>query len=355
MILHEQKINYDAVKQHALKMEPVIVSYPLSSIKIGPMGTMKINDKNARISDDARNKFLKNVLKVDPNFALRFQQNTNEKVEREMLNTLQAGMSRRGNEMVQIVANPVTKNIVNFSTGVSNATTHSFMFNIFEHIMNKYNNLELKDCYINDTGEVNLNVRSTKDFNVFQGEDFRGGLSISNSAENGSNVSHNALRLICTNGMTGFSSLNLSLAFDQNKINKFFNKLDNFDAQSWVSSDLIKGIEEKRTVVASVNEVLNAQKLILEFSSLQEQDINSFLPISNVSQYLARKGVDMFELNSAQRKNCPTNLNLWDLINQITYFGSHDFGFKADFKNLQDGAGKMFLRPADSSNMIVFN
>lgn len=352
--LHNQSIDYDTIKKQAIAVEPIIGSYPLSAIQLGMKGIMKINGKTVRVNESARNRFLNNVLNVKPEFAARFRENTNEKVEKEMLAALQNGMARMGNTEVQIIANPTTQSITNFSTGKSNFTTHTLMFDMFERTMNRYPNLELKDCYMGNQGEITLNTRSTKEVNLSYEEDFQGGISFTNSADNGSGVTHNALRLICTNGLTGFSKLNLGLAFDKQSLDMFFGKLDKYNMLNWITEDLVDGVQRKKGLLASVNELIAAKEVILKNSQLRKEDIDAFIPMSGVSQYLAKKGIDMQELTPAQRKNCPTNLNLWDLINQLTYFGSHDLGFKADFKSIQSAAGTMFLKKEDAQNMVYF-
>jgi bifunctional N-acetylglucosamine-1-phosphate-uridyltransferase/glucosamine-1-phosphate-acetyltransferase GlmU-like protein len=60
-------------------------------------------------------------------------------------------------------------------------------------------------------------------------------------------------------------------------------------------------------------------------------------------------------LTAVQKKNCPLPYKMWDLINHVTYFGSHDLGYDTNFGAVQIGAGKLFAKKSDAENLVIFN
>ena len=70
----------------------------------------------------------------------------------------------------------------------------------------------------------------------------------------------------------------------------------------------------------------------------------------------AAKGADTLNWNTAQEKNAITNISVWDVINGVTDFASHDYGFgvSADSKlNLQVKAGSMLsAKSYDTQNLV---
>jgi hypothetical protein len=67
-------------------------------------------------------------------------------------------------------------------------------------------------------------------------------------------------------------------------------------------------------------------------------------------------GIDSVKLNDAQKKNLRTGVSVWDVINGVTDFASHNYGFEkkanAD-RHMQMAAGDLLTRTFDTANLIL--
>lgn len=353
---HNQNLDYDAVKAQALKESPVVASYPLSSFELGRNQTIKLNGKLIPVTPRAYNNFLKKVLRIEPNFVKRFKSNTDEKTEISMLQALKSGMSMKKQQQVHILANPKNQEITAFSSGKHMFRTNEALLAIFENVMNSFNKLELRDFYMMEDGTMNLSARSNEEtFGTIQSEVFRGGLTFRNSYDSGSFIGHNALRMICMNGMFGFRDLPLFVGPGDSALLSFFEKLRELDNNHWMEENFWDKMDGAMNTNASVAELNWARNTMIGNSGLAKEELRNFLPeYQSAVQWLAKRGVNIETLNNQQEKNCPTNINLWKLINQVTDFGSHDYGYEADFGRIQKAAGGLFVKEPDAKNLVIF-
>lgn len=364
--LHDTDVNYDAIKKEALKNSPLVATYPLSVFELGRSKTIKMNGKLVPVNTKAYFSFLKKVLRVDPQFVSRFKNVTDEKTELSMLGALKSGMSKNKDLQVHVLANPKELSITNFASGRHQFRTNEQLLAIFENVMNRYPSLHLRDFHMSEDGTMNLAARSEDEvFGELKNEVFRGGLTFRNSYDNGSFIGHNAFRMICTNGMFGFGDLPLFVGPDDKGPGKrgtggglidFFEKLDVLDRSNWMADDFWDRMQDAMDTDASVAELFQAKNALLMNSSLEEADIKYYLPeLHDARKWLAKRGVIMDTLEGKKLNNCPTNIKLWQLINQVTDFGSHDYGFEQNFDKIQRSGGSLFAKNYDTKNLVVFN
>ena len=356
-IHNDAKIDYETIKKQAIEYSPVVGSSPLSAFELGRNKTLKMNGKIIPVTEGAYFAFLKKVLKVDPKFIQRFKKVTDEKTEIALLSTLKSGMAQQKGTMVNILANPFSKSVTNFSSGKHSFRTNQQLLTMFETVMNKYSSLELKDFYMNEDGTMNLSARSSQDMTIngHKNEAFLGGLTWENSYERGSSISHNAFRQICENGMFGFSDLPLFVGNDEQSLIKFFYELDLLNENNWIGTNFFAKVGNAMETNASFNELNFAASVMVNNSELTMDDLRHYLPEFNLAKnFLLSKGVDVATLDEKKFKNCPTNIKIWDLVNQITDYGSHDYGFNQDFSKIQRAGGKLLSKEYDTSNLVVF-
>lgn len=354
---HDVPLSYNKAKAAAIRNQPIIAEYPLSSVSLGRNHTIKINGDMMPVTDKAYGQFLRNVLHVNPSFVKRFKSVTDEKTELSMLKTLQNGLAAKKSETVKILANPATESIIGFANRKMNYMTNENMLNIFEQVMNEFPTLEMRDLYINEDGALTINVRTPNVSNFGKDEDFKGGLTFRNSPFNGTSVGHNALRLVCMNGMIRLQELSrFKLGTNPNDLEKFFNEITRLSQSNFMDAKFVENMQKAMQVEASVAELRKAAHIISNFSSLKEDEAINYLPIVDVTKYLAQRGIEYAKLTDGQAANCPTGLKLWEVINEITHFGSHDLDCNADFGRIQLAAGNMMDRKVyDGENFVFFN
>ena len=69
-------------------------------------------------------------------------------------------------------------------------------------------------------------------------------------------------------------------------------------------------------------------------------------------------GIQPTELTPAQKRNARTNVSVWDIVNGITDFASHDYGYEIkDPENTRNElmvqAGGILTKQYDTQNLLV--
>lgn len=360
---HNVPLSYDKAKAKAIDNQPLVADFVIDKVELGRGQIVKLNDRPMALTDGAYNQFLQKVLEVHPAFVKKFRDVTDEKTELKMLATLQKGLAAKQGSHVKVLANPQTQTIVGFQPGSFNYITNAAMLAVFEQVMNEYPELSLRDFYLNPDGTLVLNVRTDKMRNfginpsTGEGEDFLGGLTFRNSVATGTGVGHNCLRQVCTNGLIRLQELSkFSISGDSKQLQKFFNSISAMAQQGFMDGAFVDNMKRAQEVEASVAELRRAGGIITKYSRVETEEVNNFLPIRDVTKFLAKKGIQYAELKDGQARNCRTGVTLWDLVNHVTYFGSHDLNQGADFGRIQAAAGAMLDRKSyDGENFVYFN
>ena len=354
--MHNQSIDYDTIKKKAIETSPLVTSFPLSEFEVGRNMTIKLKNQHLPVTGQAYHRFLKSVLQVDPGFIKRFKNVTDEKTELTLLGTLKNAMAINKNKQVYMLANPVTREVTNFASGKHTFRSNESLLELFENVMNTFPDLSLKDFYQMEDGSMQLTARTEKQsMGTISSEVFQGGITFRNNYQ-GSLISHNAFRMICENGMFGFSDLPLFVGSSEKQLVGFFDKLKLINDNNWIEGSFFDKMLDAMETKVSVKELTSVKDNIKFYSDLNNDTIDIYLPEYKATElWLRKKGVEISNLNSIQEKNCITPVNMWDLINKATEFGSHDYGMNADFSQIQKFAGRLFFKEYDTKNLVFLN
>lgn len=354
--IHNSNMEYGALREKAIEMQNIVVELPLSDFDLDLKQTIRVKDKLVPTTEESYNFFLKNVLKIDPRSVTAFKNATDEKTELAMLSVMKSGLSQKSKEVVRVVVNPKNQKIVSFLGKNDKYLSNESLLNLFEMVLNKYSKLDLKDFYLNkSSGELVINARCNQQIDLGKNENFLGGLSFSNRIKEGTSISHSALRLICTNGMVGFKNIPFSFKDTTTGIKNLMNQIGKLDASNYISELFTQMKEEKENSIASIYEMNQVRKVLLNNSNLTEEQVDYYLPYKETYEFLKTRGVSAENLNDSQRKNCPTLINYWDLFNIVTDFGSHDYGLNTNYMGVQAFAGNFLAKKPDSNGFVIFN
>lgn len=353
---NDASIAYDDFKKEAIDSQLVIAELPLSKFELGRNETIKIDGKIMPTTDKAYSFFLKNILKVKPDFLKKFRSNTDEKSELQMLEMLRSGLSANKKEVVKVVANANTHKIESFLDKKTKLMTNENLLNLFELVMNKFPQLILKDFYLDkNNGSMSVNARQEQQVDIGIGENFNGGLSFSNALFSGTNVFTNVLRLICENGMIGNASIPVDFSFSNSGLKKMFDNIDELSKHNFIGENFKKQQQTKDSFVSSLYELEYVKNVLLNHSNLTNAQIDEFIPYEHAINDLKNKGIIAENLTTPQKKNCPIKMfSGWDLTNIMTDFGSHDYGYDSNYKAVQEQAAKFFIRHPDTANLVIF-
>ncbi|MEO6302042.1 MAG: hypothetical protein ABIP51_02605, partial [Bacteroidia bacterium] len=190
------------------------------------------------------------------------------------------------------------------------------------------------------------------------GEEFNPGYSFINNPMQGISLAQYVERLVCTNGMTtrdvkGEFRLDV---MQEGKIKKFFEEFVMLGKSNFIPGQFPEMLEKAMTTAASFDEIRAARNIMTGNSNLKDNELSNYLPeFSSVAAKLARKGIDYAKCSDTQLQNYPTEYKVWDIVNRLTWFGSHDTGLQAERGEIQKKAGYLFKKSVyDTENVLVF-
>lgn len=359
-------VNYEAFKKEALNHEFATRKVKIKDIEFEPNGELIVEGVKVRTSEKVKKNFVKNILKISPSTVKQVRQFAGADTEKNLMEIIKTGIATLSkNDTVNILGNPTTGVITNIIPGNQDVISNRLALETFEKMMNSNSKLSVVEAELKKDGAMILNVRANIQKEVhaggkhIKGETYNPGFSFANLPLKGLEVSHYVTRLVCTNGMTSRFDLgsggSLSKLNDE-EIRKFFldfMKMSQNDFEPKLMADKIaKAIETP----ASFHEILTARSIMLSRSILPATEIDAYLPqFGIVSKQLASKGVDYAACSDAQLQNYATPFKVWDVVNELTEFGSHDFGYKADSVIIQKLAGDILNKKVyDTENVLTF-
>lgn len=238
----------------------------------------------------------------------------------------------------------------------SSVISNEVFFDIADRIIDQ-NSLEIHDLSVNSEGELIIQTRgrnSEFQINGFKDEVFESGLSISNT-HFGVNVDPFVHRLVCTNGMVTKSfdeSISIN-SINQREMGIFFDKLHRLEMNDFQSSGFSKKVTEAINTPASIDELTKAIKLLTDNSDITNHEVEEFINHKQTFRDYLNVGVDLEKISVAKKRNAKSGTSIWNVINGITNFASHNYGYNV--KNnveLQIQAGNMLCKTYDISNTL---
>lgn len=347
----------------AIEKQPLRREVHLSELEI--LDDQKISYKNKALKVNIR-AFgdLMKILKIPVAFVKRFGEMTKEKPEakRKLISTIKNLMSSSGTggKTVTLVMSVESKEIIAIHKTSRNLISNKGFIETLERVIDE-NNLDVVDFSTSSDGEVAVNTIDTKSqFGIdgMKDEVFTGGVSFSNTPKSGFIVSPYINRLWCANGMVtkGFQEQHKLTSLDGASMQKFFSDMTKLAKSGYKPETFIERVREAHTLKASLAELYAAKNRIKNVcKDIKPYELEEWIPIQFTEQAYHRINIDTKMLRPGQLKNAATNTSVWQLINSMTHFATHDNGFEIndyDRRGLQIEAGAFLTNEHDMSNFI---
>lgn len=356
--------NFELFKQEAVKNQPLTRQVRLSELEMLQNDKIGYNGLELSMTKDAISS-LRSILGFGAQTEKNLDETFNEEVRRRIVNLLKVAKTSSSKDLeIQMIVSPVSKNVLNFLTK-SLLITPSNFFSLYENFASD-SNLEIFDTSIDASGRISISAKAKQgEFQVgsFADEVFHPGISFTSSYKGGIEVSSFVERLVCRNGMvrkTKEETIMLGATPEQNSL--FFERMRLLQQRNFMPLNFVDSVVSAKNVNASLAEVELAHNAIakaMRKGSEMKVDKNltsKFVPYFDVANQFKQKGLDIITLNQRQKENAITNVKVWDVINGITDFASHDYGFgvsDSSLKDLQVLAGSMFDKPFyDTQNLV---
>ena len=340
---------FNAAKAEAQKSEPITKRVPMYQIEMDKDSYagryVKVSGKVVGV-DSNFFKQLGAVLHISDN--MRKDLTSDGKGESglfakmvDTLKILKAGKNGGGD--VTIVGDPTTGHLTGISDKPYNRIPNASLFGIADTLLNKYPSLSATDINVGGGGmKVGISLMSNNQLpfapkGATEDETFQFGFSLDN--DKNTSLGDFAYRLVCSNGVMGMSKVDQFQLKDlsPNNIRKMFEHIAQSEKRQFVPMMFARNMEnainttasyfEIETLFKAVKDNINCDDDMLKKYFQAEIAKNFFQGYVRTVQRLTTKGVDILEMTDKQKQFISSGQNMWDLINNLTWLGSHDSGY----------------------------
>jgi hypothetical protein len=342
-------------KKEALASEPLMRQANLADIQIVSEKEIVYLGKKFQCTENAMNDFAK-AVGMPVAFGNSIQGAFGVSAKQRVAELQKAAKVISGkNPQVTLVANKKLGIIERILSGGS-ILPYEMYFDVFERMMNG-SKMDVSDFGMTQNGIFVSTVSRENEFSVgkFKDENFHPGLAFTNDFQKGAVVDSFINRLICTNGMVG-RGFGESITYNPESMNEFFEKIKVLKTAGFMPGEFQNKVSQAIATRASFNEVKSAADLITGSSKMTKEFVDRFVPFNDIRRKFLAKGCDTIGWNAQQAQNAITDISVWDVINGITDFASHDYGFDLSEGNrlaLQVKAGGLLARKSfDTQNLV---
>lgn len=342
-------------KAEQLANQPLTKTVALSQVKILGDSTLEVDGITLSVTSHAMISLAK-ILNVPIRFSQEISTVYGQTAFQQLIELQKAAKIAAGKGIViTLVADPVLRKVSQITAG-NNMLPYEKFFDVFERVMNTHN-LEIESANGGPEG-ITISTRSTSsEFQIggFKDEVFQPGFTFNNGVKYGTVIDSYLHRLVCTNGMIG-RGFNHSIVYNPESQHDFFEKLINMSKIGYVPQGFNDKVKQAIHTKASFAELEQAAKLMVGNSKIGYNQLDKFVPYREIVNKFANKGLDVSKINQKQKENAITNVSVWDVINGITDFASHDYGFEVSSTSqntMQIVAGNMLAKEFDASNIVT--
>lgn len=352
-------MNYEDFKNNAMRNEPLAYKCSLTDIDIVDENHIKVKGFTLPCNPNVLKDFGK-ILKVPQNFLKDFETSFGKDGKLRFINFLKDAVSLNRNKIISIIGDRQSKRILGIASG--DFMPYEMYFRIFDELMNKHE-FEIKDMvFDNNRLAINAILRKGQ-FNVggVDQENFFPGFTFRSDLAKGTTLDSYIYRLVCSNGMIA-PDHNDPINFGPDgtlgspTAEDFFRRIDKLNENGLIPASFKDNVTKAINTNASFAEVKSAAFQLERTSERAKPFIDSFIPINSIKSQLGAKGIELSKLNANQEKSIITGVKIWDLVNGITDFASHDYGFDVNPSSkigLQIHANAILTKRAfDTENLV---
>lgn len=350
-----------ALKEEALAVEPLRKNLSLHEIEFVKPDLVNVMGRNFLMERDAFKDLLK-LLGVTLDGGQRIIKD--EEVGSRIINLIKMAISKARTKKVQIVVNRRSGSIIRiYSKESAPMISVNGFFEVVDRLLNTDNFSIFRGpvgAVVDDHGMITINLLSENDYQVtgLKKEIFKTGISISNKG--GIKVNSFNERLICGNGNTmrldGGENVFLR---HMSELDQWLHDMSKLKQKQYINPVLEERIRTAMNTKASFGELRMAKHMIGKAIGEQfhrHDEVERYCPVSETMAAFAKFGIDTEGITSDQAMSLRTAVPMWDLINGITDFASHNVnGWKvseSERMQMLIKAGKTLVEKFDCENMV---
>jgi hypothetical protein len=351
---------FDSRRATAIQIQPVRKTVPLGQVEIVNPGLIRI-DGNPIPMDRKAFTQLARILGVPVQFQGRVDKYFGESTTSQIVNKMKSALVKQGLSTITMIADPRKKTIIGFIRRESQYVSNSTFFGLADDIINDHN-LLVRDFSINSNdGGITLNCfNPNSGFQVgdFKDEYFQGGITLSNSIDKGIIVSPYMNRLVCLNGMIGdeFGESYKVSGVGPKHMEDLRGHLASLAKRQYKPMSFEERVKKAMTTNCSFAELEAAAQLIISNSGAKKEEIGTWNNLFDTEAKFTAHGIIPALMNGDKKKNAKTGTTIWDMVNGLTHFATHDNVFKVaedSRRVIQREAGAILSGTFDMENVVV--
>lgn len=350
----KNQAQFNLFKKDAMANEPLMRQANLADVTFVNENTISFNGSRFRCANNVIDDYAK-LVGVPQAFSNSIDKAFGKDTQKKIVELSKAARIAGGkNVQITLVANKKL-GMVERILPAGKILPYEMYFNLFDRMMNN-SKMEIKDFSQSSGGLFINTVSKENEFDIkgFTDETFHPGMTFTNNLF-GAKVDSFVERLVCSNGMVG-KGFAEEIVYNPENMNEFFEKIQHLKSTGFLPTEFSNKVASAIHTRASYAEVESATKLITGYSKLEKAVVDRFVPFNEINNKFAAKGCDVKSWNQQQKQNAITNISVWDVINGVTDFASHDYGFElsaAGRLDLQVKAGSMLSRDKfDTQNLV---
>jgi hypothetical protein len=357
---------FNAAKAELAGQDPLTKRVRLSDIEItdGSIANseIKVQGQTIPVSNGFFNR-LGQAVNLQTGLLNRMGKNSDREVQTKLLQAVKGySETRDGGKEFLLVGNAEKRELGNIvKADKYNRLSNETLFSTAETILNTVPDLHIESIDRGGNGGVSINLihGQQQGFEkIGKDEVFRFGVSLVNG-ENTSRVDDFFLRLSCDNGAV---SRSLNTAFEFGKGEDAFRELIN-SMHGWAKVGFLprtfkERLETATKTFASFAEMERAMSSVTgqlkekdpDFKARLEQAVRGthFYEFDQTAKRILQKGHNPMTLSDAQKKFIKTGATVWDLVNELTWLGSHQSTFEFENnKRFKVEGGNLFSKTWD--------
>lgn len=357
-----QTQDYGSFKQDVLESEPLFYDTEMKRVQLNDAESIFIDGKKFRLSSNGLDS-LRSLVKVPKAFHGRMERYLGSGAQIGLIDALRKGISRSNKDMSVMTAIDRSSGKVISVQKAAPRLSFGGYFDLLERMMDRYN-LDLRTfSYDNGSGELRVGTQANnKQYALkdYEDEVFKAGPMFVN--ELGELQVHSFMqRLICTNGLMAIrENQDFTAKLNREDMTGFFEYIDDLAEHHFVPTDFRARVERAMRTPASIREAERVRETIQRHSIKDDNEYTEwFVPMNEIRSAYSNVGENVSEMSITQKKNAPTNMNVWELVNALTDFASHDqsgrdFDFDESDSNVMiASAGKILGKKTfDAENLV---
>jgi hypothetical protein len=350
---------YDSKSEDAILRTPIRKEVSLKNIEIVKPNVLRVEDKLIKMNRDAFKGICK-VVGLPVGFDKTFSSAFGDKARQALVNRLKVAVQAKGATSLSLVVNPESREIISVQKDPRELVSNKIFLETTGRIIDKYG-LNVNDFSIGDNGGVVINASSPNNSWGIQGlgdEDHYGGVTFTNNPEGGFRVSPFMYRLVCANGMIGtaFDESMILGQMDRFSIESFWDRLNILADRGFKPLEFENKVRLAMNTRASLAELENVHDALISFSDAQHKELEAWAPLHTTRERFHAASIDTIMLSNNQKKGAKTGTTIWDLVNGITHFATHDNGIQIndyDRRRLQVQASQLLSKNYDMANIVA--